>query len=611
VIEFDTHLKIASLTVDANVRLADGRLNLVILQTEPTPLEWIGSDASRPSTVAVINDLLNGGARHGAPVLRDLAPGHLPAVIIAPEYAFGSGDWVAIDAAVRASPQPLVLIAGFGATRGQDVLQWAATAGVTSRHLGWDQDEQPISNVLRVNGGWCWIHGFAAETMCIAHLKNHLEQTAEAQLALACGQMLLRIAFNDLDIFPLICADLVQSYADGEGTALRRIEQSLVPSRGTVRPVLVAGSTYQVRQNDNWNAAINYWLNVATIGRPTVVALANIANSCYLADEATDKWRSLSGVYARFTEIPRNQKNLPAGRAIESQNVRGAVVRDTRPQIVGGPIAWSPYVPTGNLFVWHASLCCSLVNAGISAPVTEPPPICQTEVARFLHRHPPLVTWAPRVGQGLKRLAVHLDAGDRPTSERLLRTLLHGVSSGTIHDPDRLHVPAVEHSFRNAMFALATISTSKGIVWQSDDDIQGQLRFADELTILVWQDAERTQRQILSEIVAWKTIVGYHPPLIVLCDGPHGAPPEGLVKSGRRANFGEPPPGADDLHVGGSLAPIKSDITASQFERSVACVRLDAVNSVYADYDVSKPGDEEDLKELILRLRRYFNPKAA
>jgi hypothetical protein len=121
----------------------------------------------------------------------------------------------------------------------------------------------------------------------------------------------------------------------------------------------------------------------------------------------------------------------------------------------------------------------------------------------------------------------------------------------------------------------------------------------------------RTQREIVTELVAWKTIIGYHPPVIVLCDGPHGPPAEGLVKSNRRANFAEPPPAANDLHIGGSLAASTSDIAEPQFVRSIACVRLDTVNAIYADYDADEPQDEEDLKRLFLRFRQFFDPRAA
>lgn len=608
---FDEQSKVVTFKVDSRIRASDGRLNVTILQTDRASEEQLKSDASRPANIAVLNDLLNGGGRHAAPVLREFAPGNVPAVIIAPEYAFGSCDWAAVDAAVRASTQPLVLIAGFGATKGKDVLDWAEAGDGTARKLSWDQEKHPISEVLLLNGGWCWIHGLAAQTICITYVKNHLEQTTEAQLPLASGQILLHLAFGDLDIFPMICADLVQSYADGEGTAIRRVQAFLEANPGT-RPVFVVGSIYQIRQNDNWNTAIDHWLNVATVSRPALAALANVANCSYLPDEAVDKWRSLSGVYARFTDIPRNQRNLPAGRAIESQNVRGAVIRNTLPQLVGGPIAWGPYRPTGNLFVWHPNLSCALTRAGIQVPVVVPPPICQTEVVRFLHRHKPETSWSPRVSDGLRKLVTHLEACDRPTSQRLLRTFLQGLESRDLHDPDCLHEPVVAHSLRSAIFALAMVATSRDIVWQADDDVAGQLLLRSaELTILVWHDLRKTQRELMAELVRWKMMIGYHPPLVVLCDGPHGPPVEGVVRSSRRANFAEPPGSANELQVGGSLAASITDIATPQFERSVACVRLDTVNAIYSDYDAHAAKDEEDLDLLILRFRRFFDPKAA
>ena len=121
--------------------LRDGKLNLCIVQTAPCPLEIIKNDGSRPCNVAAVVELLTGGNRFAGPVLDEIAPGREPTLILLPEYALGSSDWAAIDAAVRASPVPVVLIAGFGATKGEVIVDWAGSGADdgTRCRLTWDR----------------------------------------------------------------------------------------------------------------------------------------------------------------------------------------------------------------------------------------------------------------------------------------------------------------------------------------------------------------------------------------------------------------------------------------------------------------------------------------
>ncbi|MCT8003789.1 hypothetical protein NZL82_18100 [Sphingomonas sanguinis] len=108
--------------------LAASRLGICLLQLPSSAS--VDGDHPRPLAIGAVRDLLVGGPDHAAPALQRMIPGADPVLVVAPEYTFGSSDWAQIDALVRAATRPIILLAGFGATIGQSVLDWqAAGAG--------------------------------------------------------------------------------------------------------------------------------------------------------------------------------------------------------------------------------------------------------------------------------------------------------------------------------------------------------------------------------------------------------------------------------------------------------------------------------------------------
>lgn len=81
------------------------------------------------------------------------------------------------------------------------------------------------------------------------------------------------------------------------------------------RPMLIVGSLLQTGFNQNWAVAIDSLLNTVLAGRSGAVALCNIAHDKPVADEDSDKWRSLSGVFAPYGLMTRGHASLPVVRA--------------------------------------------------------------------------------------------------------------------------------------------------------------------------------------------------------------------------------------------------------------------------------------------------------
>ncbi|WP_069335784.1 ABC-three component system protein [Sphingobium yanoikuyae] len=592
--------------VDATL-LSAGQLNLCLLQM-PSSHEAVATDASRPSAVAALRDLLAGGAAHAQPALPQLVPGAAPVLIVAPEYAFGSPDWSAINAMVRGAARPIILLAGFGATWAQAVLDWSAATedGSTKRHLSWNQDANPVSPAMRVNGGWCWIHEPEGDTHCIVYLKNVLQQAVEAvQLPdLQTGEIILHLSCGDIDLFPLICADLIQPAAQHAGSPQARIRDVLAPIAAG-RPALVVGSLLQHGFNANWEIAVNALLNTVLVGRPAAVALCNIAHDRPRPDEQEDKWRSLTGVFAPFGELPKGQADLPAARALNAQGIAGAVVRHTHGCATAGMVGWSPYDPVNGVLVWRGNMYCPITADGLAFPIAPAPAAAACEIARFLRRHPPINGMAPRLTEGISMINAQLGDGNSPSPDMVLGATLDGVTADAKRNPDALSEAEVTSALKAGLHALATVRSIDGISWQDTDGMTGQLRLqAQERHLLVWRSPSESPLSMQRHLAAWKLRGGTHPDLVVLGATPLGELSDGEIPEDRRDDISLAPPAGAALAAGGSLAATAGDITETRPLRRVAGLGISHVTSVYADY--AEDEDEARVAALMASIGAFF-----
>lgn len=583
-----------------------GGLNICLLQLSSTIDEAL-CDAARPIAVSVLRDLLQ-GPNHPQPALQQLLPGGGPVLVVAPEYALGSGDWNAVDRIVRATNRTLVLVTGFGATIGQTVLDWqtGGAEGGTQRHLAWRQNDHPVSGVMRVNGGWCWVHEPNGSTHCIAYLKNVLQQAFEAVAIpdLQGGQTFLHLRFDDLDILPLICADLVQPAAQNPTSPQARIQRMLV-NLPNDRPTLIVGSLLQTGFNQNWAVAIDSLLNTVLAGRSGAVALCNVAHDMPVAHENHDKWRSLSGVFAPHGTMTRGQASLPATRALNAQGVVGAVVRRTAPSATAGLVSWAPYNPVNGNFVWRGNMACPINDEGLSLPVVIAPCAAACEIARFLRRHPPDPGSAPRLAEGILEIDEQLQRSDSPDPASLLSSTLVGTSSAKPIDPDALDDGEVMSALKTGLHALATLKSIEGIVWQTDPSMAGQLRIEkQDRHILVWRSPSESPRALKRHLSQWRLNGGVHPYLVVLGSTRMGDLADGEVEEDRRDDITVAPAVDTVLCAGGSLAQSFSDITVAKGMRRVAGLGLSHVAAIYADYDSAE--DDVRIAELLDRIGALF-----
>lgn len=589
-----------------------GGLNLCLLQLPATVNEAL-NDLSRPTALNVLRNLLETEPDGTGPALSAIAPAGDPVLIVAPEWALGSVDWNTVDALVRATNRSLVLVTGFGLSLGEAVLQWreASSEDGTVRHLAWDQTRNGISPAMRVNGGWCWIHEPNGQTHCITYLKNVLQQSYEAVRLddVQSHDTLLHLRFRDLDLFPLICADLLRPAVQDGSSPQARIRRKL-ESLNNDRPALIVGSLLQEGYNQNWGIAIDSLLNHVLAGRQGVVALCNVAHDVPVADEADDKWRSLSGVFASFTEMPRGQGSLPATRALNAQGIVGAVVRGTHPSVTAGTVYWSPYTPVNSLLIWRGNMVCPVHSAGMILPVTPASNRVTYEVERFLRRYPPSTNAAPRLNAGIAEIGEHLRTIQPTDSSAMLNAILEGTRSDKTVDPDAIYDPEVISALRAGLHALATLKSIDGIDWQDSPGAAGQLIVRSQnRNLLIWRSHNESPRALRRFLGDWRDTGGPHPHLVVLGATPLGDLEDGEFHPERRDDFSTPPKGNTDLRAGGSLAPVLGDIGGLRGMRRVAGLGLSKTAAVYADYVASE--DDGRVAELLGQIASFFREQDA
>ena len=554
------------------------KLNLCMVQTSIPNNDLVEGDSSRPQSISALKHLLEGGGKHPQAVLTEIIPRSDLVLVIAPEFAFGFEDWASIDTLIRQSRRPLIVVAGFGASKGKRLKDWIEAShetDLTHRHLSWCLKDGPLSISRPVNGGWCWVHQPGIRTDCITFLKNTAEQAHEAVNFpnMQYGKEVLHIKFNDLDYFPLICADLLCSVTTNQDSAQARIKEALQVDGRIKTPVLVTGSLWQQGYNANWEAAIGDILNHVMTGRPGALALCNVAYDVPAENENNDKWRSLSGVYVKFTDHPKKQKNLPAGRALGTANISGVVIRDSGACAAGGQVGWGPFNPIEGNFIWHPDVLYKIADNGLvpEEELSSGPFSC--EIQRYLRRFPSKKQWNPCVATGIELIRKKAATSGEQQLSKFVASILHGVDLKMKTDPDDLHSYDVCHAYLDGIYAIATLKTLDGIEWQNNIEQLGHLVSSCKRNILVWNERELSSRALIRKVEGWLTDAVPHPALIIFAGNYGAGIKEGQVTQQRRTDITSSAPRSE------------AEITSPRNRRRAACYSLASISDAYLDFD--------------------------
>lgn len=528
-------MEICELTFQGAWFTDQAEVHVVLAQTAPPTEATLREGASRPTVVQTLQSLLGADQR-----LAQIVTGGRPVILLLPELALSLDDWAAVDALVRGCQQPLILISGFGFSRGDLITAWLDGNGPSMRQAGWPAGQGPAAERV-YNGGWCWVHRPGA-TACVTFLKATAEQHEEIHIeGLDHGTTHVAIRVDDLVVFPVICSDLLSIVA-GQRVVAHKISKYLEEHADSA-PVLIVGLLLQKNGNPKWRTAI---IDVArAINTERVnVCLINSAHDICAMREDDDRWRDYSGIFiANGRHAFEDQ--FPGVRRFSTEELNAAVIRNTSPTVLGGPLRWTFNGATGR-HLWAVQMDYG-VDAG--GPLVASP--CQDryrfETLRLLRRltdthdapdsHKTIVA---RESYGVIR--TQIESQTAPAAEIICEKTLFGEAdreSVSQLDADRLSSFLTQAAIGfKVLGALGLLDT---VAWQTDPKQKGQLHIpARKTNVLVWC-YPHSAIGMSQTLRRWRAELAQVPPLIVFkkAMGVHHAALHEVSK--RRDDVGEAP----------------------------------------------------------------------
>lgn len=535
--------EIPPIAIDAEW-LDRGQLSLCIVQTAPLAnmMNMIANDGGRPNNVRLVRQLLVGDpqATDTGAMLTHLLPGGRPALVLMPEYSFGSGDWEELNTLVGRCGRDVVLLAGFGAVSGDVLKGWAQQGPEILENPG------DLSEHARYSGAWCWVHQRGIRTSCWCFLKTDPEQDYEIPQidGFETGRVQPLFKFNDFFLAPGICRDLL---SEGWTAELKR-ELRIIAENEAPKPLLIAGLLLQQEPgHDLWQNAIDNLCRVDEYGGPIVVTLANHATEIVSWDETKDKWRSQSGVFCS-TNLRRKQEHLAAVRKVTDRNFFGVVCRRAEPCAVGGKVRWSFEGDQGR-FLWETTHSAEIDSEEIAFRVAN---ICGADyeclhaVSR-LHLPPNSETYLSTQRDSLSSFLT-----ERKASVQSISYLLSGLEDpgkvGAFVSKEiciRLKEGSCLAKLRKGLLALLFLHHENLGDWNDEvapGHLHGELE-NEHVHTLVWASPDLHANAMRRAIEAWGRELGKAPTLLVIGDPESGQLDSGLIERECRASITE----ADEL----------------------------------------------------------------
>jgi hypothetical protein len=487
--------------------LNSGKL-LVCLAKPPARTAEILTDASLPAAVEFARALFERTAN--APSKLQTWFDGQAGVVAFPEFIFSSHDFAELDCLVSSSESPLIVLAGFGSTLGSRINELLQQGCLSS----WGDGERGIDPQGNYNAGWCWVHLGAGNTTCTIFLKNFPDQRAEL-FAIPNSRFkrsILRVETEDLILFPLICADLINEEAD---SPRRRISASLSSGSGG-RKALVCTLCYnQAPQSEWWRGAIDDV--VQQQNHTTILVLVNQCVTQPQVDEQDDRWRCLTGAFIRRTRMQKPARCFSDVRYVQTETMSsGLLLRSPFEGVAVGLIRWDLSGSATGRYVWEPITRTEGTSSGF-LPVTMPADEC--EIRRYFSRRTSnILACYPSVRTQLSStLAAISSANKDELTPRLWPDLLDGprsVLGPRSADPLTDRIDDLDWAF--ADFAVVQYSTGGNPLCGGPK--RGQLLWNDK-EVRVWRSPDLREDQMCQSLESIALAGGELIPLFIVGRG--------------------------------------------------------------------------------------------
>ena len=522
--------------------LVSGHLEACILKTRHPTEEEYSNDKSRLENIAIITRLLDSSCIDGGILKNEV--GERSAIVLAPELAFGSPDFDALDALIKQYEKNIIFICGFGFSAGSDLIDISNKPDVEGIWNAVPQNEK------KYNGGWVWIKN-ENSVQCYIFIKNYFEQTGEITVPnLKEGDSILRLEGDDIVIFPLVCADLI---CNENGSPRTKLINSIADVGIANKRLLVTGSLLNSNSSSgHWKAAIGDLLEKIKPSNGRLL-LSNCVNPTPVREEETDKWRCLSGVFQHREGCKPPKKALPNLRYVEDTKFAGLVLRNTVRGAALGKLRWTNNASEG----LHAfSECIQYIWKDQDLKICDG--ICEAdELYRFLLRHRGYMLHDEvgakeknkeaaniQIESLLNELSPASASRIRKVAQELFKKCLKGIVKPASCCPDRLYEDEANLTSAITVIKLIQMAVDANLLPElpSNEKLEyGQLLSVDgEHEVLVWDSKEYTANELLNKVK--EEVVkegGSARPLTIVGKGKQfGSPPkDGRIRSNRLADI--------------------------------------------------------------------------
>lgn len=530
--------------IKASLLKNNTKLSLIIAQTPTSTLEEIADCQTNTRIRNFIKNMFAGGV--DSHIARMAQSQIVKEVVILPEFAIANDYWQELDTLISGFPGSLVVVAGIGFWKEDDLLKWKEASA--HREFGFHAMEGFGSPYRTFNCGCIWIHLENSETRRVIFLKNYNEQRIEAPLipSLVNGNYIVFLCFEDICLCPLICADVT---CQSEQKPLDVVLKYLL-EKGAGKKTLIATVAYEKNPGHPlWQRGIAHAVQKQWGTEAVILAIANtsVSEDSY---RCTDDWRNLTGVFVA-TDFMRGQSDYPSIRCLESdRNIFGALVRTGEPALFAGEVSWD-FGSGGYRDLWRPRLR-ALAECGGSLSTPEAGDRNRDELLHSLlsqrEKLSSQIILERNMRAALEEVIGFIKSSSAPSARFLDQSMLYGLfkEEGASANVDRHRVR--EKRVQGAR-AIGALKISSRLKWQRNVRSVGQLRDSG-LNILVWASPVKGNPAIRRDIQRWLTGISPHPPLLIFADGLGGtfdegevtAAVEGRVMPDRRADISAPPP---------------------------------------------------------------------
>jgi hypothetical protein len=542
---------IFDIEVPGNWVLPDDQFWLAIVKPPYHGTEPILNDASRPDALALARALFSPNANGQYPIT--LNSPDRSAIVLFPEFAFGSRDFGALDQLIRPQTRPTIVFAGFGAVTGDNLVN-AINGGQAL--CGWHSGVGGVDTTKRYNAAWCWIHDPSQEGenahRCFILLKNWPEQRIERIEIpnIAGGTDTVRLVTDDCIIFPLICADILHSAPDcPQERIAASIRAGRLDRKQVLIPLLMLDST---PSHPSWRTRLSHLIQAEPL--KVAIIASNHAQATPLIPEEDDRIRCLSGALVSNQQFSPDHREVPHPvRPVIHTGFAGYVLRSGAPGFAAGDFTWRE-VGLVNRFIWLPNVRVTMeangMNTAIAAPV-------QVEMQRWCRRvRPPAWLGANSPGKafldrGLGRTQTALASVTR--AESLLPGAINGrgLDPQIVCDLDKIgSIPVMREALDDAFIIAASVGQVPGYVFEPGAHAGHFHRTATGnrggRDIIIWSSPDRLSGYQFHAVQEAALDGRFSEVAVVVARGAGGTPPSfSRVSPDATTDIGTPPPSND------------------------------------------------------------------